>query len=95
MVRWTFAFVLLLVFGLGLGFQPQTVAEDKVKTKGQLTFEVYKDKEGEFRWRLKAANGQIIATGGQGYKAKADCEHGIDLIKEGAAKAKIKDTTAK
>ena len=93
MVRWTFAFVLLVVLGLALGLQPTTVAEEKVK--GQLTFEIFKDSKGEFRWRLKAANGAIIGTGGQGYKAKADCEHGIDLIVAGAAKAKIKDTTAK
>ena len=37
----------------------------------------------------------IVATSGEGYNAKADCQHGIDLIKEGAAKAKVEDTTAK
>ena len=93
MVRWTFAFMLLVVMGLGVGFQPTTVAEEKVK--GQLTFEIFKDTKGEFRWRLKAGNNAVIATGAQGYKAKADCEHGVDLVMTGAAKAKVKDTTAK
>ena len=93
MVRWTFAVVLLLVFGLGLGLQPKTVAEEKVK--GQLVFEIFKDKASEFRWRLMAANGAVIGTGGQGYKSKAACKHGIELIKEGAAKAKVEDETAK
>lgn len=43
-------------------------------------FEVYNDKKGEFRFRLKAGNGQIIITG-QGYKAKASCMNGIESIK--------------
>jgi uncharacterized protein YegP (UPF0339 family) len=60
-----------------------------------LTFEMYKDNGGDFRWRLKAANGQIIGTSGQGYKAKADCKHAIEVIQKGAAEAKIDDHTAK
>jgi uncharacterized protein len=68
----------------GFGAFAQTSQEKKEKT---LTFEVYKDTKGEFRWRLKATNGEVIATSGEGYKAKADCTHAIDLIKEGASKA--------
>ena len=51
-------------------------------------FEVYKDKAGEFRFRLKATNGQIIATG-EGYKAMAGCKNGIASIKKNAVDAKI------
>ena len=51
-------------------------------------FEVYKDKAGEFRFRLKARNGQIIATG-EGYKAKASCLNGIESIKKNAPEAEI------
>jgi uncharacterized protein YegP (UPF0339 family) len=40
-------------------------------------FEIYKDTKGEFRWRLKSANGQTIATGGEGYASKSGCENGI------------------
>jgi uncharacterized protein YegP (UPF0339 family) len=65
----------------------ENVASDKLK------FEVYEDKAMEYRWRLKAANGQVVAASSQGYKKKADCEHAIDLIKEGAAKAAVKDLT--
>lgn len=43
-------------------------------------FEVYQDKAGEYRFRLKAKNGEIIATG-ESYKAKAGCLNGIDSIK--------------
>jgi len=51
-------------------------------------FEVYQDKKGEYRFRLTAANGQIIAVG-EGYKAKASCLKGIDSIKRNAPDAKI------
>lgn len=51
-------------------------------------FEVYADKKGEFRFRLKATNGQIIATG-EGYKAKASCLNGIESVKKNAPDAEI------
>lgn len=51
-------------------------------------FEVYKDKAGEFRFRLKATNGQIIAVG-EGYKALASCKKGIESIKKNAPDAPI------
>ena len=51
-------------------------------------FEVYKDKAGEFRFRLKATNGQIIATG-EGYKAKSGCLNGIESVKKNAPDADV------
>lgn len=51
-------------------------------------FEVYKDKAGEFRFRLKAGNGEIIATG-EGYKAKASCLNGIESIRKNAPEAEV------
>ncbi len=51
-------------------------------------FEVYMDKAGEFRFRLKATNGQIIAVG-EGYKAKASCFNGIDSVKRNAPDSPI------
>jgi len=60
---------------------------------GTLQFEDYQDQANEFRWRAKAANGQVVATSSQGYKAKSDCEKAIALIKQSAAKAQIVDTT--
>ena len=51
-------------------------------------FEVYTDKAGEFRFRLKARNGQIIAVG-EGYKKKASCLNGIDSIKRNAPEATL------
>ena len=57
-------------------------------------FEIYKDKTGNFRWRLTHMNGQIIADSGQGYKAKANAISGIDSVKENAPKATVEDKTA-
>ena len=51
-------------------------------------FEMYVDKAGEFRFRLKATNGQIIAVS-EGYKAKASCENGIASVKKNAVDAPI------
>ena len=51
-------------------------------------FEVYLDKAGEFRFRLKARNGEIIAVS-EGYKAKASCLNGIESVKKNAPDAEI------
>lgn len=62
-------------------------AEGFVKAKCP-KFEMYTDKAGEFRFRLKAVNGQIIATS-EGYKAKASCLNGIESVKKNAPEAEI------
>ena len=49
-----------------------------------MSFEVYKDKAGEYRFRLKASNGQTVLSG-EGYSAKAGCMNGIESVKENAA----------
>jgi uncharacterized protein YegP (UPF0339 family) len=55
-------------------------------------FEIYKDTKGEYRFRLKATNGEIIATG-EGYKTKQGCKEGIDSIKKNSPQAEIVDLT--
>ena len=45
-------------------------------------FQVYEDSAGEWRWRLVAGNGRIIAASGEGYRDKQDCLHGIELVKD-------------
>jgi uncharacterized protein YegP (UPF0339 family) len=57
-------------------------------------FQIYQDRKGEYRWRLRARNGEIIADGNEGYSSKASCKHGIDLVKEQAASAAVEDQTA-
>jgi len=51
-------------------------------------FEIYKDKAGEFRFRLKATNGQVIATS-EGYTSLASCENGIESVRKNAVDAEI------
>ena len=51
-------------------------------------FELYQDKAGEYRFRLKARNGEVIATS-EGYVTKANCENGIASVKENAPDAEI------
>ena len=51
-------------------------------------FQVYEDKAGEFRFRLTARNGEIIATS-EGYKAKESCENGIASVRKNAPEAEV------
>ncbi|WP_350279331.1 YegP family protein [Kribbella sp. HUAS MG21] len=56
-------------------------------------FELYKDKSGEFRFRLKAGNGEVIASSSESYGSKAAALNGIDSIKRNAAEASVDDQT--
>ena len=66
--------------------EDQTVKD--FETQKNPKFEIYADKRNEFRFRLKAANGQIIAVG-EGYKAKASCKNGIASIVKNAPEAAV------
>jgi len=55
-------------------------------------FEIYKDAAGKFRFRLKAPNGEIIASG-EAYESKDSCKNGIESVKTNAPKAEIVNTT--
>lgn len=66
--------------------EDQTVADFAAVTNPK--FEVYTDKADEFRFRLKARNGEIIATG-EGYKTKASCLNGVESIRKNAPEAAV------
>jgi len=53
-------------------------------------FEMYADKAGEFRFRLKARNGETIAIS-EGYTTKASCENGIASVQKNAPEAEIEE----
>lgn len=53
-------------------------------------FEIYQDKAGEFRFRLKATNGQVIAVS-EGYKAIASCKNGIESVAKNAPEAAVEE----
>ena len=66
--------------------EDQTVAEVEAVTNPK--FEVYTDKAGEFRFRLKARNGEPIAAS-EGYKAKASCMNGVESVRKNAPDADV------
>lgn len=55
-------------------------------------FELFTDRAGEFRFNLKAANGEVIATS-EGYTAKASALNGIESVRVNAPIAEIDDQT--
>ena len=68
------------------GVEDQTVENFQVLKHPK--FEVYVDKAGEYRYRLKATNGQIIAVG-ESYKALSSCLNGIESVRKNAAENNI------
>jgi len=72
---------------------PHVVAVDE-SGAGTMRFELYRDAKGEWRWRLRARNGEVIADSGEGYVRREDCEHGIALVRQ-SAEARIEDMTTK
>lgn len=70
--------------------EDQTVENYETATNPK--FEVYTDKAGEYRFRLKARNGEIIAIS-EGYKAKTSCVNGIESVRKNAPEAEIVDET--
>jgi uncharacterized protein YegP (UPF0339 family) len=56
-------------------------------------FQIYKDRKGQYRWRLRDRNGEIIADSNEGYSSKASSKRAIDLIKRQAASAEVEDQT--
>ena len=66
--------------------EDQTV--EPIEVQKHPKFELYLDKAGEYRFRLKARNGEIIAVG-EGYKAKNSCLNGIASVGRNAPDAEI------
>lgn len=55
-------------------------------------FEIYQSSNGEYRFRLKAGNGEIIAVS-EGYKSKASAMNGIESVQTNAPSAAVVDLT--
>ncbi|ADB29755.1 protein of unknown function DUF1508 [Kribbella flavida DSM 17836] len=56
-------------------------------------FELYEDKSGGYRFRLKAGNGEVIASS-ESYQTKAGALNGIESIKTNAPGANVDDQTS-
>lgn len=66
--------------------EDQTVKDYEAKKNPK--FEIYRDKAGEFRFRLKAANGEPILAS-EGYTSKVNCKNGIASVRKNAVDAEI------
>ncbi|WP_435115246.1 DUF1508 domain-containing protein [Halolamina sp. C58] len=87
----------------GEGYSRQSSVEDAVERVrqyapeadvldiGRAAFEVYEDNGGEFRWRLRHRNGQIVATGSEGYAEKSKAEDAVDRFKLNAPGSAVED----
>ena len=61
-------------------------------TRTRAKFEIYKDANGKFRWRLKAPNGEIIAAS-EAYESKHECQQRMRFLIENAPTAETEDLT--
>ena len=83
----------------GQGYVKKADCKDMVdkfiKDISNYTFEVYESekKKGDFRWHIKAKNGQIVGASSGGYKSKADAEKVVDEVKKEVKDAKVDDKT--
>lgn len=53
-------------------------------------FQIFKGKDDQFYFRLKAGNGEIICSS-EGYTTKQSCQNGIEAVKKVAASAPVED----
>ena len=67
------------------------VATDVVASKA--TFQLYEDDAGEYRWRLRHDNGNIIADSGEGYASEQKAKQGLESVKRNAAGGHVVDLT--
>ena len=59
-----------------------------------MRFELHKDHAGEWRWRLRTTNGNVVADSAEGYRRREDCERCIEIVRS-AAQAPVVDMSAK
>lgn len=70
------------------GIEDQTV--EGYTTVKNPKFEIYLDKAGEYRFRLKATNGEPILAS-EGYKSKSSCQNGVESVKKNAPDAPVEE----
>ncbi|MEM4781643.1 MAG: HVO_2922 family protein, partial [Halalkalicoccus sp.] len=73
----------------GIGIQFSDSDERPEPSSGR--FEVYRDKAGEWRWRLVHRNGNVIADGGEGYSSKRNAIKGLRSVQHNAPGAPIEE----
>ena len=81
----------LFVVGLFAFVPARPAVAAETEKKSAATFEVYKDKGGEYRWRLRMQNSKVIASSGEGYTTKRACEDAIESVKKNAVDAPVEE----
>jgi amphi-Trp domain-containing protein len=66
---------------------------DTEADESKATFQLYEDNAGQYRWRLRHDNGNIIADSGEGYASKQKAKQGLESVQENAAGAHVVDTS--
>ncbi len=64
---------------------------DATEGGSDATFELYEDKGGNWRWRLRHDNGNIIGDGGQGYASKQKAKQGLNSVRQNVPGAPVED----
>jgi hypothetical protein len=59
-----------------------------------MQFEIYRDSAGEFRWRLVAGNGKIVADSAEGYTRHTDVQRAAETVQVAIITARIVDATS-
>lgn len=47
-------------------------------------YEIYQDKSGEWRWRLRSSNGQLVANGGEGFASRSNVIRALESVRKNA-----------
>jgi uncharacterized protein YegP (UPF0339 family) len=58
-----------------------------------MRFELYREASGDWRWRLRHQNGNVIADSAEGYRRREDCERGIEIVKAASTAPTVDMTT--
>ena len=69
------------------GHGEATVAEDGTEVQGGKGFEIYEGTGGQWRWRLRASNGELVAISEQGFASKSGVVKALDVVRRNAAAA--------
>jgi uncharacterized protein YegP (UPF0339 family) len=88
-----------IVAGSGEGYKNKADCKSAIENIqaniGKMKVEFFQDRTKEWRWRLKAANGRLMAVSGDGYKSKAGAKEGFELVKDGVKSAAVVEKEAK
>ena len=68
--------------------KPEDLTEELSEAVTNPKFQLFQDKSGNYRFRLKSRNGQVVAVS-EGYSTKAACENGMESVRKNAPEAEI------